>query len=270
MSANSPAEVAAQYATDQHLQTRIQTHRRYSVGPDLETLVDEMLALTGDEALLDVGTGPGHFPARVKAALHRGQVIGADLSAGMVRQAQASFPDVTYVQASADALPFQDAQFDVLTARHMLYHVPSVPAALSEFGRVLRPGGRFLALTNTAGYMAELWDAVAEAAEFEALLVPLAGSRASFADAFSEVNGEQWVQEAFGNAKVRIRADALVFPDPEPPLAYLASTFAWQHLSSPERQVAERALRTVLDSRFRHGPWHVSKRGAFISAVRED
>ena len=60
-------------------------------------------------------------------------------------------------QAGADALPFPDASFDVLTARHMLYHVPSVPAALAEFRRVLKPGGRFLATTNVAAYMPELF-----------------------------------------------------------------------------------------------------------------
>jgi protein-L-isoaspartate O-methyltransferase len=59
MTANHPAEVAAQYATEQHLRTRIDTHRRYTVGPDLEASFDELLALGGQETLLDVGTGPG-------------------------------------------------------------------------------------------------------------------------------------------------------------------------------------------------------------------
>lgn len=228
-----------------------------------------MLDLTGREELLDVGTGPGHFPARLVAAGHQGRVVGADLSAGMVGQAQAAYPAVTYVQAAADALPFPDAHFDVLTARHMLYHVPSVPAALNEFHRVLRPGGRFLAVTNTAGYMAELWDAVAEAAELEPLLVPLCQVQGDLTDAFSEVNGEQWVRDTFSSAQVQIRDDALVFPDAEPPLAYLASTQEWQHLNSDERQLAGAALRAVLASRFRHGPWRVSKHGALISAVRQ-
>ena len=67
MTANSPAEVAAQYATDRHLRTRMETHERYSVGPRLEPEVDRLLALRGDEALLDVGTGPGDFPGRLGA-----------------------------------------------------------------------------------------------------------------------------------------------------------------------------------------------------------
>ena len=39
--ANDPAQVERQYATDQHLQTRIETQRRYSVGKELETEMRE-------------------------------------------------------------------------------------------------------------------------------------------------------------------------------------------------------------------------------------
>ncbi len=59
---NDAAVVARQYATDEHLQTRIRTHRLYSVGTPLEDRVDALLGLQGDEALLDVGTGPGGYP----------------------------------------------------------------------------------------------------------------------------------------------------------------------------------------------------------------
>jgi ubiquinone/menaquinone biosynthesis C-methylase UbiE len=156
MTANHPAEVAAQYATEQHLRTRIDTHVRYSVGPELEATFDGLLRLNGQEILLDIGTGPGEFPGRLRARGHTGRLVGVDLSAGMVEQARAHQSGVEFMQASADALPFADATLDVVTARHMLYHVPDVTAALKEFRRVLKPGGRFLAVTNSSTYMAEL------------------------------------------------------------------------------------------------------------------
>jgi SAM-dependent methyltransferase len=267
-SANDPAGVAEQYDTDRHLTTRIQTHRLYSVGTDLEEQIDALLALNGSESLLDVGSGPGHFPGRLSAAGHRGRVVGADLSGGMVAAARGNYPSVEFFQAGADALPFPDASFDVLTARHMLYHVPSVPAALGEFRRVLKPGGRFLALTNAVGYMAELWVTVAKAAEVDSVLRPLAGTGGSVADAFSEVNGEAWVRGAFGNAQLHFSDDALVFPGPKPVLAYLESVPAWLNLDEAQKVRGRAALCTVLDSRFTDGPWTVSKRTAFITARR--
>lgn len=268
MTAHRPADVAAQYATEQHLRTRIETHQRYSVGPDLEDVVDARLALNGAEALLDVGSGPGDFPGRLRAAGHRGRLVGADLSAGMVATAQASHPGVEYVQASADALPFDDQTFDVLTARHMLYHVPDVPAALAEFRRVLRPGGRFLAVTNPVGYMAELWAVFAEAAEADPALIPLRDSRGGFAAAFSEDNGAEWIRAVFRNVEVSFSDAALVFPSAEPVLAYIESLMAWQGLDNAEQERGRTVLLPLLQERFRNGSWKVSKRMALLSAVR--
>ncbi|WP_407538698.1 class I SAM-dependent methyltransferase [Deinococcus radiomollis] len=266
--ANDPSRVAAQYATDRHLQTRIRTHRLYSVGTELEADVDALLALDGSEALLDVGSGPGHFPGRLHAAGHRGRLVGADLSGGMVAAARASYGGVEFVQAGADALPFPDASFDVLTARHMLYHVPNVPAALAEFRRVLKPGGHFLATTNAAAYMPELWDAVAEAAQLEGALIPLTQTRGGVAAAFSEINGGAWVQEAFGNARLSFSDNALVFPDPQPALDYLESDQEWLNLDQAQKIEGHRALLQVLNSKFTSGPWRVSKKTAFITAER--
>ena len=265
---NDAALVARQYATDEHLQTRVRTHQRYSVGQNLENRVDALLGLRGAEALLDVGTGPGTFPARLHAAGHRGRLVGVDLSAGMVHRAQASSAGVEFVQAGADALPFPDASFDVLTARHMLYHVPSVPDALAEFRRVLKPGGRFLAVTNAAVYMNELWDAVREAAKTEPELEPVVGELTSFAGTFSERNGVAWVQEAFGNAQMTLSDDALLFPAPAPALAYLESIPSWLSLEGEQKVRGRAALLGALAHRFSDGPWRVSKPCVCIMAGR--
>ncbi|WP_420596258.1 class I SAM-dependent methyltransferase [Deinococcus sp.] len=269
MTANDPATVATQYTTDQHLRTRQQAHIRYSSGPGLEEAVDAVLGLEGSEALLDVGTGPGDYPGRLRADGHTGPLAGVDLSAGMVGRARQQYPGVVFVQASADALPFDDGPFDVLTARHMLYHVPSVPAALSEFRRVLKPGGRFLAVTNAARYMAELWDAVAEATERESALKAVRASRGSYADAFSETNGEAWIREAFGNVQVEFTDSVLLFPAVEPVLTYLESLPVWQGLDEGERSRSSAALKEVLAPQFESGSWRVSKRLVLLKAVRD-
>ncbi len=268
MPSSSPTEVAAQYATERHLRTRIQTHERYSVGPGLEATVDRLLALNGDEAVLDVGTGPGDFPGRLRAGGHRGRIVGLDFSAGMVERASAEYPEVEFLQGDAAALPFPDATFDVVTARHMLYHVPDVAAALAEFRRVLKPGGRFLAVTNASGYMAELWEAVAEALPGDPRFADLRGSRQSFATAFSETGGVDQVEQAFGNGGIDYLESALIFPEPEPVLAYLNSIPVMQQLSDPDREEALSALHHTLKTRMQGGEWRVSKRVVFITATR--
>ena len=267
MSVNSPAEVAAQYATDRNLRVRIETHQRYGVGTDLEDRVDEVLALHVDEALLDVGTGPGDFPGRLRASGHRGHLIGVDLSHGMVERARGAYPGAEFVQASADALPFPDATFDVVTARHMLYHVPDISAAPAEFARVLRPGGRFLAVTNAVGYMSELWEVVEEALPSEPALAGLLESRAGSA-VFSEQNGVGLVREAFGNVQVDFLDSALLFPAPKLVLAYLGSMTALQRFSQKDQTRIHAALERALTPRFQTGEWRVSKRVALLRAAR--
>ena len=66
MTARTPTDVAAQYATDTHLRRRMLTHERYTVGPELEPAVDAALALTGTERVVDVGCGPGGFLGRLR------------------------------------------------------------------------------------------------------------------------------------------------------------------------------------------------------------
>lgn len=51
-----------------------------------------------------------------------------------------------FVEASAAATGLPDASFDLVLARFLLQHVPDVPAVLAELRRVLRPGGRLIAV----------------------------------------------------------------------------------------------------------------------------
>ena len=86
-----------------------------------------------------------------------GALVGCDLSAGMIAEARAASAGlpVHFFVADAQALPLPDASFDVVMARHMLYHVPDIDRAVAEAARLLRPGGRFLAVTNSAHTMPE-------------------------------------------------------------------------------------------------------------------
>ena len=77
-----------QYRTDENLRIRIETHQRYTVGPPLEPGIDCALSLEPGESLLDVGTGPGGFPQRLRRSGHRGRIVGVDASGGMIAKAK--------------------------------------------------------------------------------------------------------------------------------------------------------------------------------------
>jgi len=96
--------------------------------------------------LLDVATGTG-LVARGAASIigEPGGVIGVDPSRGMLREARKAVSG-SLVQGRAEALPFRDDRFDMLSMGFALRHVPDLEAAFQEYRRVLRPGGRLLLL----------------------------------------------------------------------------------------------------------------------------
>src|ERR687896_325439 len=90
--------------------------------------------------VLDVATGTGLVAAEL---VRRGfRVTGVDQSAEMLEHARARFGDtVALVEASAESLPFADAEFDHLTVTYLFRYVDDPGATLAELTRVLRRGG---------------------------------------------------------------------------------------------------------------------------------
>lgn len=117
------------------------------------------LALFPGAHLLDAGCGSGQFALAL--AVRGARVTGMDLSPEMIRLAQENtgrlgLPDaVTWVVGPVDRLPLRDGSVDAIHARMVLPFVPDIPAALREFRRVLRPGGRLLA--STAGPLSPIY-----------------------------------------------------------------------------------------------------------------
>ena len=96
--------------------------------------------------VLDVGTGTG-FLALITASLgHR--VTGSDLTPAMLEQARAraeqAGASIEWHEADATALPFDDAQFDAVISRHVLWTMEDPEAAFREWIRVTRSGGSII------------------------------------------------------------------------------------------------------------------------------
>ena len=95
--------------------------------------------------VLDVGCGTGDMLRLIAPLVSPGRCVGVDLSETMVAEAKrrASEPSehLSFQLADAQALALDDASFDRVTATQVLVHLPQPAAALSEFHRVLAPGG---------------------------------------------------------------------------------------------------------------------------------
>ena len=119
-----------------------------ATGPDLDWLVDSLAPGSTDRAL-DVGAGAGH--ASLAVAPHVAEVVATDptpemLAVGATLAAERGIANIRFVEASAASLPFDDGSFDLAFSRHSIHHWPDAAAGFREIRRVLRSGGRFVAV----------------------------------------------------------------------------------------------------------------------------
>jgi SAM-dependent methyltransferase len=204
MTMNDSDSVRRQYADESRLQTRRSVWRPTADGRDPVEVAAAVARSSGARAVLEVGCGTGAFAERLTADNPQATVIATDQSARFVELTAARGVDAR--QADVQDLPFADASFDLVAAMWMLYHVPDLDRGLAEIRRVLRPGGRLLAVTNGEAHTADLRrDAGGE---------PLVTQ-------FSSENGADVLLRHFGHVSREDLATRAVFADHAAAVAYL-------------------------------------------------
>lgn len=96
---------------------------------------------------LDIATGTGHTAFAL--APHVKRVVGVDITPEMLAEAeklaiQKGITNVEFELADVHDLPFEDATFDLVTARRAPHHFSDISRAIDEIKRVLRAGGRLV------------------------------------------------------------------------------------------------------------------------------
>lgn len=109
------------------------------------------LAIGPDQRVLDVGCGTGQW---LKAASEFGAVpYGIDLSEKAIGVCRSMMPAGTFHAQAAEALPFDDCQFDLVSCLGALEHFVDARSALREMMRVAKHDARFLFLVPNADFL---------------------------------------------------------------------------------------------------------------------
>jgi SAM-dependent methyltransferase len=148
------AFVQEQYATESNLAARKSVYAT-AEGPDALEMVFAAIAEARPRRVLEVGGGEGELAERIVRELGA-ELVGVDQSERMVEIQRAKGIDARV--GDVQELPFEDGEFDVAVAAWMLYHVADLDRALGELARVLRRGGRVVAVTNGTDHLRELTD----------------------------------------------------------------------------------------------------------------
>jgi ubiquinone/menaquinone biosynthesis C-methylase UbiE len=120
-----------------------------------QKLID-LAAPQASETVLDVGCGTGTLAIALKPRVGEGEVHGIDASPEMIEvakeKAAKASAEIDFQVALIEAIPFPDGSFDLVTSSLMLHHLPDdlKRKGLAEIRRVLKPGGRFLAMDFAA------------------------------------------------------------------------------------------------------------------------
>jgi SAM-dependent methyltransferase len=97
--------------------------------------------------ILSVGCGPGVFLRELAALRPNAQVVGVDLSADRIRDAEARLlgvPNARVQVGDAQALPFESGSFDFVFCRFLMEYLPEKLRAVQEMVRICRSGGKIL------------------------------------------------------------------------------------------------------------------------------
>jgi len=132
-----------------------------------QTMAEEqlaLLALKGNERILDVGCGDGKITAEIASRVPRGSVLGVDPSADMIKFASSHFDprersNLRFEVADARNLPYRH-EFDLIASFNALHWVPEQAQALTSIHAALKPDGQAMLRLVPQGERKSLEDVI--------------------------------------------------------------------------------------------------------------
>ena len=105
--------------------------------------VEHLLNVKSGDQIIDFGCGSGVFTGLLQAKGYR--CIGIDLSEKLLKRGKQQIPQIDFLQADVELLPFLDNSVDAIMLSCLLHHLPDPSRCIQEVFRVLKPNGRVVA-----------------------------------------------------------------------------------------------------------------------------
>lgn len=180
------------YAQPDKLEARRAIYDYQDPRPDFHGWTLDQVDWPTTGTVVDLGCGPGSHLARLAQRCPGLDLVGTDLSEGMLVTTRAASVTASLVCLDAAWLALRTASAKVVMANHMLYHVADLARTLAEIRRVLVPGGVLLAVTNGRDHFVEFDSVLGEAAGRSGFVRPsvrfsLEGNGADLAQVFAHV-----------------------------------------------------------------------------------
>jgi ubiquinone/menaquinone biosynthesis C-methylase UbiE len=127
-----------------------------SAGHGNRTALNTLVGMAGPlstDRVLDIATGAGHTALAFAPHVH--EVVAYDLTEAMLAESaknarERGLTNLVTRLGPAETLPFDDAEFDIVTVRLASHHFAGNAVAVREMARVAKPGGRVVAVDNYA------------------------------------------------------------------------------------------------------------------------
>jgi SAM-dependent methyltransferase len=221
LSLSDPEVVREEYASEHRLLARRALYDSL-VGPDPRETLWSAIAEVVPERVLEVGPGPGELSERMQRELGA-EVVAIDVSERMVELARARGVDARV--GDVQELPFRDGTFDLVVAAWVLFHVPDLDRGLAEIARVLRPGGRLVAGTNSERHLQEAREHAG---------ISMVGSVT-----FSRENGEDSLRRHFAHVERTDLEGSVTFADAEAIRTYVRTMVTQKHAADRVPELPE-------------------------------
>jgi len=210
-------QIKDQYKNSNNLETRINIYQ-YAKNPEtLSQWLVRKIDPGTNLRILELGCGTGSLWTELKKSFPECKITLSDLFNGMIEKAKSLLGTNEYDFMNIDYknIPFTDSQFDIVISNHNLYHAENLDKVISEIHRVLKPGGKLYATTNSNEHLHELRSLI----NMEEWLWP----NSIITAAFGAESGQQVLSKHFSKTNKELYENELQITEFEPIKNYLLS-----------------------------------------------
>ena len=216
---NEETNIIEQYKNAKNLNDRISLHEKYSTNKQgWFNWLFYQIDFSRVNRLLELGCGNGKLWQENRIDLRNREIFLSDISEGMVEEVRNKLgSDFNCIVADAEKIPFKDAYFDSVIAKHVLFYLNDLNLGIKEISRVLRPNGILYCSTYGKNHMKEITEIVQN---FDSRINL---SNHSLYDIFGLENGEDILSKYFSNIQRMDYQDSLEITESKPLVDYIMS-----------------------------------------------